>query len=104
MVFLNLHNPTCPNQSHFFTSNIRQSTNVTYLSIVLSIVLSILLSTVLSIVLSTVFSIVVPRTTKSAPKFAFAQRRIVQWNALPSHVAGAPTLSYFNELIIFTEI
>ena len=45
------------------------------------------------------FSIVVPRTTTSAFKFAFAQRKIAQWNALPSHVAGAQRLSNCKKLI-----
>ena len=37
-------------------------------------------------------SIVVPRTTTSAFKFAFTQKKIAQWNALPFHIAGAQTL------------
>ena len=41
------------------------------------------------------FNIVVPRTTTSAFKFAFAQGR----TALPSHVAGAQTLAHFKEFI-----
>ena len=70
-----LHNLTCLNQANFFIPNIRQGLR------------------------SHELSIVVPRTTTSAFKFAFAQRRIAQWNALPSHVAGARTLSHFKELI-----
>ena len=70
-----LHNLTCLNQANFFIQNIRQGLR------------------------SHELSIVVPRTTTSAFKFAFAQRRIAQWNAFPSHVAGARTLSHFKELI-----
>ena len=70
-----LHNLTCLNQANFFVPNIWQGLR------------------------SHELSIVVPRTTTSAFKFAFAQRRIAQWNALPSHVAGARTLSHFKELI-----
>ena len=51
------------NQTDFFTPNIRQGHRGHALNIVL------------------------PHTTASAFKFAFAQRRIEQWNALPSHVA-----------------
>ena len=46
-----------------------------------------------------VLSTVVPRITTSAFKFAFAQRKITQWNVLPSHVAGAQTLSHIKKLI-----
>ena len=70
-----LHNLTCLNQANFFIPNIRQGLR------------------------SYELSIVVPRTTTSAFKCTFAQRRIAQWNALPSHVAGARTLSHFKELI-----
>ena len=44
-------------------------------------------------------SIVVPCSTISAFKFAFAQRKIAQWNALPSHIAGAQKLSHFQKLL-----
>ena len=44
-------------------------------------------------------SIGVPRTTTSAFKFAFAQRKIAQWNALDSHVAGAQTSSLIKKPI-----
>ena len=78
IITINLNQPIITinlNQANFFIPNIRQGLR------------------------SHELSIVVPRTTTSAFKFAFAQRRIAQWNALPSHVAGARTLSHFKELI-----
>ena len=44
-------------------------------------------------------NIVLSHTTTSAFKLAFAQRRIAQCKSLPSHAAGAQTLSHFKELI-----
>ena len=70
-----LHNLTRLNQVDFFNPNIRADHRGHALSIVVH-----------------------AKHTQSAFKFAFAQRRIAQWNAFPSLVAGDQTMFHFNNL------